>query len=143
MDRRRNMIDDNFHEPGEIARHVADERDVIRADFLNSRTSPEVFRNEGFPELENDEILVDDIRHASSIQHITADGEFEDYKARNFKTDKYNPENLLEAKGHSDESYKDPSDEIKVQREALRLGGKYRFIYKTPDITTRTGGAFL
>ena len=153
MDRRRNIqeeneellnsIDDNFHEPGEIARHVADERDVIRADFLNSRTSPEVFRNEGFPELENDEILVDDIRHASSIQHITADGEFEDYKARNFKTDKYNPENLLEAKGHSDESYKDPSDEIKVQREALRLGGKYRFIYKTPDITTRTGGAFL
>ena len=32
---------------------------------------------------------------------------------------------------------------IKIQLDALRLGGKYRFIYKTPDITTRTGGAFL
>ena len=27
--------------------------------------------------------------------------------------------------------------------EALRTGGKFRFIYKRPDITTRTGGAFL
>ena len=143
MDRRRNMIDDNFTEPGEIARDVGNEREVIRADFFNSRTSPEVFRREGFPELENDEILVDDIRHASSVQHITADGDFEDYKARNFKTDKYNPENLLEARGHTDESQQDPTNVINTQLEALRLGGKYRFIYKTPDITTRTGGAFL
>ena len=122
MDRRRNIqeeneellnsIDDNFHEPGEIARHVADERGIIRADFLNSRTSPEVFRREGFPDLENDEILVDDIRHASSVQHIMADGDFEEYNARNFKTDKYNPENLLEARGHTDESQQDPTNVI-------------------------------
>ena len=143
MDRRRNMIDDNFTEPGEIARDVANERGVIRADFFNSRTSPEVFRREGFPDLENDEILVDDIRHASSVQHITADGEVEDYNARNFRTDNYNTENLLEPKKHTDESLSDPEDEIKLQLEALRLGGKYRFIYKQPDITTRTGGAFL
>ena len=143
MEERRNMIDDNFHEPGEIARDIGNEREVIRADFFNSRTSPEVFRREGFPDLENDEILVDDIRHASSVQHITADGDFEDYKARNFKTDKYNPENLLEARGHTDESQQDPTNVINTQLEALRLGGKYRFIYKTPDITTRTGGAFL
>ena len=143
MDRRRNMINNNFHEPGEIARDVGNEREVIRADFFNSRTSPEVFRREGFPELENDEILVDDIRHASSVQHITADGEFVDYKARNFKTDKYSPENLLEARGYTDESQQDPTNVINTQLEALRLGGKYRFIYKTPDITTRTGGAFL
>ena len=150
MDRRRrniqeliNTIDDNFNESGELARDVGNERGVIRADFFNSRTSPEVFRREGFPDLENDEILVDDIRHANSVQHITADGNFEEYNARNFKTDKYNTENLLEAKDHTDESLSDPEDEIKIQLEALRLGGKYRFIYKTPDITTRTGGAFL
>ena len=150
MDRRRrniqeliNTIDDNFNESGEIARDVGNERGVIRADFFNSRTSPEVFRREGFPDLENDEILVDDIRHANSVQHITTDGGFKEYNARNFKTDKYNPENLLEARGHTDESISDTKDVIEIQREALRLGGKYRFIYKTPDITTRTGGAFL
>ena len=153
MDRRRNIqellntIDDNFtednRESGEIARDVGNERGVIRADFYNSRTSPEVFRRDGFPELENDEILVDDIRHANSVQHITADGVFEEYNARNFKTDKYNSENLLEARGNTDESLSDPEDVIDLQMEALRLGGKYRFIYKTPDITTRTGGAFL
>ena len=148
MDRRRrniqellNTIDDR--ESGEIARDVGNERGVIRADFFNSRTSPEVFRREGFPDLENDEILVDDIRHANSVQHITTDGVFDEYNARNFRTDKYNTENLLEAKDHTDESLSDPEDEIKLQLEALRLGGKYRFIYKTPDITTRTGGAFL
>ena len=32
MDRRRNMIDDNFHEPGEIARDIGNERGVIRAE---------------------------------------------------------------------------------------------------------------
>ena len=143
VERRRNMIDDNFHEPDQIARDIGNERGVIRADFLNSRTSPEVFRSEGFPDLENDEILVDDIRHASSVQHITADGEFVDYKARNFQSDKYNQENLLEARGNTDESLSDTKDVINKQLEALRLGGKYRFIYKTPDITTRTGGAFL
>ena len=149
MDRRRNIqelintIDDNFNESGEIARDVGNERGVIRADFFNSRTSPEVFRREGFPDLENDEILVDDIRHANPVQHITTDGVFYEYNARNFRTDKYNTENLLEAKNHTDESLSDPEDEIKIQLEALRLGGKYRFIYKTPDITTRTGGAFL
>ena len=149
MDRRRNIqelintIDDNFNELGEIARDVGNERGVIRADFFNSRTSPEVFRREGFPDLENDEILVDDIRHANSVQHITTDGVFDEYNARNFRTDKYNTENLLEAKDHTDESVSDPQNEIKIQLEALRLGGKYRFIYKTPDITTRTGGAFL
>ena len=37
----------------------------------------------------------------------------------------------------------DPADEIQIQLEALRTGGKYRFIYKRPDIATRTGGAFL
>ena len=142
-ERRRNMIDDNFNEPGEIARDVGNERGVIRADFFNSRTSPEVFAREGFPELENNEILVDDIRHANFVQHITTDGVFDEYNARNFRTDKYNTENLLEAKDHTDESVSDPQNEIKIQLEALRLGGKYRFIYKTPDITTRTGGAFL
>ena len=142
-ERRRNMIDDN-RELGEIASDVANEREVIRADFFNSRTSPEVFRREGFPDLENDEILVDDIRHASSVQHISADGTVNDlYNARNFQSDKYNQENLLEARGNTDESLSDTKDVINKQLEALRLGGKYRFIYKTPDITTRTGGAFL
>ena len=143
-ERRRNMIDDNFHEPGEIARDIGNEREVIRADFFNSRTSPEVFRREGFPDLENDEILVDDIRHASYVQHISPDGTVNDlYNARNFQSDKYNPENLLEARGNTDESLSDTKVVINKQLEALRLGGKYRFIYKTPDITTRTGGAFL
>ena len=122
---------------------MADERGFIRAVFFNSRTSPEVFRREGFPELQNDEILVDDIRHANFVEHITVNGNYETYNARNFRTDKYNPENLLQAKRHSDESLSDPEDVIDTQMEALRLGGKYRFIYKTSDITTRTGGAFL
>ena len=148
MDRRRNIqellntINDN-RELGEIASDVANERGVIRADFFNSRTSPEVFRREGFPELQNDEILVDDIRHANFVEHITTNGDYKSYNARNFRTDPYNPENLLQAKRHSDESLSDPEDAIETQMEALRLGGKYRFIYKPPDITTRTGGAFL
>ena len=77
MDRRRrniqellNTIDDN-RELGEIALDVADERGVIRAEFFNSRTSPNVFNREGFPELQNDEISVDDIRHANFVEHIT------------------------------------------------------------------------
>ena len=142
MDRRRNIQEDN-RELGEIASDVGNERGVIRADFFNSRTSPEVFRREGFPDLEDNEILVNDIRHASSVQHISADGSINDYNARNFQTDKYNPENLLEAKENTDQSLSDPDYTIKTQLDALRLGGKYRFIYKTPDITTRTGGAFL
>ena len=127
----------------EIASDVGNERNVVTAEFFNSRLDPEVYRREGFPELENDEKLVDDIRYATQVQHITANGELEFYNARNFITDKYNPENLLEAQNISDESPADPDDEIKIQLEALRLGGKYRFIYKKPDITTRTGGAFL
>ena len=144
MDRRRNMIDDNFTEPGEITSDFNDERGgVITADFLNSRTPIEDFNNEGFPDLENNDILVDDIRQASHIQHVNTNGEFDEYNARNFRTDPYNPENLLEAQKHSDEGFMDDKDTITTQRAALKIGGKYRFVYKTPDITTRTGGAFL
>ena len=57
--------------------------------------------------------------------------------------DEFDPENLLEARKLSDESPTDPSDEIKIQLEAMALGGKYRFVYIRPDISTRTGGAFM
>ena len=139
----RNIQDFNDLLLGEIASNLRDERGgVIRADFLNSRTHPDVFSNEGFPDLENNETLVDDIRHASHIQHVDINGVDNEYPSRNFRTDPYDSENLLEAKEHTDEVM-DSVDDIKEQRAAMQLGGKYRFVYRTPDITTRTGGAFL
>ena len=144
MAERRNIQNNNESLLGEIASNLRDERGgVIRADFLNSRTHPDVFSNEGFPDLENDEILVDDIRYASHIQHVDVNGNYDEYQARNFRTDPYDSENLLEAKEHTDEGIMDIEGEIKEQRAAMQVGGKYRFVYKTPDITTRTGGAFL
>ena len=144
MGSRRNIQDFNESLLGEIASNLNDERGgVIRADFLNSRTHPDVFSNEGFPDLENNETLVNDIRYASHIQHVDVNGVDHEYPSRNFRTDPYDSENLLEAKEHTDEGVMDSVGEIKEQRAAMQVGGKYRFVYRTPDITTRTGGAFL
>ena len=131
-------------ELGEIAQSVAEERQApIAANFYHSRNSPEIFRNAGFPELENNQILVNEINRASHVEHIDVNGGYNRYNARNFRRDNYDPENLLEPKRRTDESLSDPDDVIKMQLESLRLGGNYRLVYEIPDITTRTGGAFL
>ena len=127
----------------EIAQNIANERRTITAEYFGPNLPREEYLRQGFPELNEDEMIVHDLHHANFIEHITTDGVRKLYSARNFRTDKYDPENLLEAKDITDESTVDPDNIIKIQLEALRTGGKYRFIYKTPDITTRTGGAFL
>ena len=127
----------------EIASDVADERRTITAEYFGPGLHRDEYRRQGFPVLENDEVVVSDLQHANYIEHIDVNGNRRLYGARNFKVDAFNPENLLEAKETTDESVKDPSKEIQIQLEALRAGGKYRFIYKKPNISTKTGGAFL
>ena len=127
----------------EIASDIANERRTITAEFFPGNLPTEEYLRQGFPELDENETIVNDLQHANFIEHITVDGDRELYNARNFRVDKYDPENLLEAKDITDESVVDPDNIIKIQLEALRTGGKYRFIHKRPDITTRTGGAFL
>ena len=126
----------------EIADDVADERRVITAEHFGANLSPEEYIRQGFKPLEDGEAVVSELRRANYVEHITANGERKFYPARNFKVDQYNPENLLESKDITDEETMDPADEIKLQLEALRTGGKYRFVYLIPEITTRTGGAF-
>ena len=134
----------NNEEPlSEIAADVADERRTITAEYFGPGLTNEEYRRQGFHDLNEDETVVNDLQRANLIEHITANGERKIYGARNFRADKYDPENLLEAQDITDESMMDPADVIKIQMEALRTGGKFRFIYKRPDITTRTGGAFL
>ena len=127
----------------EIAQDIANERRTIAAEYFGPGLDRRVYLRQGFPELKEDETIVFDLHSANFIEHITSDGERKLYSARNFRLDKYDPENLLEAKDITDESVVDPENIIKLQLEALRTGGKYRFIYKRPDIATRTGGAFL
>ena len=127
----------------EIAQDVSDERKKITANYFRPNLSVEEYDRAGFPQLKENETVVADLQYANFIQHITVDGKKELYNARNFSLDPYDPENLLEAKFITDESLVDPDDAIKIQLEALRTGGNYRFIYRKPDITTRTGGAFL
>ena len=129
--------------PTEIADDFANERRVITAEHFDANLSPEEYLRQGFAPLEDGEVVVSELRRANYVEHITANGERKFYPARNFKVDQYNPENLLESKDITDEETMDPADEIKLQLEALRTGGKYRFVYGMPDITTRTGGAFL
>ena len=126
-----------------IANDLLDERRVITADYFGPNLSREEYLRQGFTELEEGEAVVSDLNRANYVEHITINGKRKLYPARNFKIDKFDPENLLESKLRTDESTMDPSEEIKLQLEALRTGGKYRFIYAMPDITTRTGGAFL
>ena len=127
----------------EIADDFANERRVVTAEHFGANLSPEEYLRQGFAPLEDGEVVVSELRRANYVEHITANGERKFYPARNFKVDQYNPENLLESKDITDEDTMDPADEIKLQLEALRTGGKYRFVYGMPDITTRTGGAFL
>ena len=127
----------------EIATDIANERRTIIAEYFGPGLPRDEYLRQGFPELGEDETIVFDLQSANFIEHITVDGERKLYGARNFRLDKYDPENLLEAKDITDESVVDPENIIKLQLEALRTGGKYRFIYKRPNIATRTGGAFL
>ena len=127
----------------EIADDVANERRVITAEHFDANLPREEYLRQGFAELEDGEAVVSELRRANFVEHITADGQRKFYPARNFRMDKYNPENLLEAKDKTDEETMDPDEAIKIQLEALRAGGKYRFIHGMPDIATRTGGAFL
>ena len=127
----------------EIADDVANERRVITAEHFDANLPREEYLRQGFAELEDGEAVVSELRRANFVEHITTDGQRKFYPARNFRMDKYNPENLLEAKDKTDEETMDPDEAIKIQLEALRAGGKYRFIHGMPDIATRTGGAFL
>ena len=127
----------------EIAQDIANERRTITAEYFGPGLERDEYLRQGFPELGENETIVFNLQQANFIEHITIDGERKLYSARNFRMDKYDPENLLEAKDITDESVVDPDNIIKLQLEALRTGGKYRFIFKRPDITTRTGGAFL
>ena len=127
----------------EIAQDVADERRVVTAEYFGPGLSQAEYRRHGFQDLEDDEIVVNDLQHANFIEHISVDGERKLYNARNFSVDDYDSENLVEARHVTDESTIDPESEIRNQLDAMKTGGKYRFIYKRPDITTRTGGAFL
>ena len=129
--------------PTEIADDFANERSVITAEHFGPNLLPGEYLRQGFRPLKDGEAVVSELRRANYVEHITADGERKLYPARNFMVDEHDPENLLEAKNITDEETMDPSDEIKLQLEALRTGGKYRFVYLIPDITTRTGGAFL
>ena len=127
----------------EIANDIGNERRVITAEYFNAHLPREEYLRQGFAPLEDGEAVVSEVRRANFVEHITADGQRKFYPARNFVADEFNPENLLEAKNRTDESTMDPDDEIKIQLDALRTGGKYRFIFGMPDIATRTGGAFL
>ena len=127
----------------EIAQDLSNERRTVIADYFGPNLPREVYERQGFPPLKENITVVADLNHANFIEHITVNGERKLYNARNFRLDKYDPENLLDAKDITDESTVDPDNIIKIQLEALRTGGKYRFIFKKPDITTRTGGAFL
>ena len=127
----------------EIAEDLSNERRMVTADYFPPNLSGEKYDRAGFPPLKENETIVSDLNYANFIEHITVDGKRKLYNARNFRLDKFDPENLLEAKDITDESIVDPDNVIKIQLEALRTGGSYRFIYKKPDITTRTGGAFL
>ena len=127
----------------EIAADIVNERRTITAEYFGPGLPRDEYLRQGFPELGENETIVFDLHSANFIEHITVDGERKLYGARNFRLDKYDPENLLEAKDITDESVVDPDNIIKLQLEALRTGGKYRFIFKRPDIATRTGGAFL
>ena len=102
-----------------------------------------MYRNHGFHDLEEGSFVVGDLNKASHIEHVNVNGERKLYRARNFRTDSYNPENLLMAQERTDEETSDPASVVEKELEALQLGGSYRFIFKQPDITTRTGGAFL
>ena len=143
MAERRNNIRPLTPPLSEIADDVANERRVVTAEHFGPNLSSEEYLRQGFAPLEDGETVVSELRRANYVEHITANGERKFYPARNFKVDQYNPENLLESKDITDEETMDPADEIKLQLEALRTGGKYRFVYAMPDITTRTGGAFL
>ena len=127
----------------EIAQDLSNERRTVIADYFGPNLPREEYDRAGFPPLKDNITIVADLNHANFIEHITANGERKLYNARNFRLDKYDPENLLDAKDITDESTVDPDNIIKIQLESLRTGGKYRFIFKKPDITTRTGGAFL
>ena len=127
----------------QIAEDLANERRVVIAEYFGPDLPRDEYLRQGFENLKDGEAVVADLQHANFIEHLTADGERKFYSARNFKVDKFDPENLLESKLVTDEATKDPSVEIKIQLDALKTGGKYRFIYAMPDITTRTGGAFL
>ena len=143
MAERRNNIRPLTPPLSEIADDVANERRVVTAEHFGPNLSSEEYLRQGFAPLEDGETVVSELRRANYVEHITANGERKFYPARNFKVDQYNPENLLKSKDITDEETMDPADEIKLQLEALRTGGKYRFVYAMPDITTRTGGAFL
>ena len=127
----------------EIADDIAHERRAIAAEYFGPNLGRDEYLEHGFHSLGEHDAVVASLHQANFIEHITVDGERKLYSARNFRVDKYDPENLLEAKDITDESVVDPDNIIKLQLEALRTGGKYRFIFKRPDIATRTGGAFL
>ena len=132
-----------FRPESQITESVVNNRPIIRADFFNANLSRDEYLRHGFSELRDGEVVVNDLNRANNVEHIDVNGERHFYSARNFRLDEYNPENLLEARDRTDEETSDPAEITKLQLEALRLGGKYRFIYAQPDITTRTGGAFL
>ena len=127
----------------EIAGDLAHERRAIAAEYFGPNLGRDEYLEHGFHALGEHDAVVASLHQANFIEHITVDGERKLYGARNFRVDKYDPENLLEAKDITDESVVDPDNIIKLQLEALRTGGKYRFIFKRPDVATRTGGAFL
>ena len=127
----------------QIAADVSNERGVITAEFLPPNLPENEYVRQGFRTLNEGDRVVSDVRNANYVEHVTINGETILYNARNFRSDKYNPENLLEPREKTDEGLSDPAEVIREQLAALRAGGKYRLVYIKPDITTRTGGAFL
>ena len=116
-------------------------QNIIRADYISPGLTDEEYRSYGFSDLEPGSKVVDNIDEANYIEHAGVDGEVRLYKAANYKKDKFDPDELLDAREATDEPF-DSHEDIKMQMEALEEGGFYRFLYKPPDKKSRTGGAF-
>ena len=133
-----------------------------RAEFIGSGLSREEYMDHGFNELEPGETIVDVVNNANLIEHVRPDGSVAYYNARNHIHNKYDPENLLEAQEITDEAKENEfeteeerqermrdkkrkvKEQGKAEREAMSLGGKYRFIRTTNELfRRRTGGAFM
>ena len=88
---------------GEIAQSVLDERGPpIRAEFVPPGLTEEEYRQHGFQDLVPGMSVVEPNR-ANFIEHVDVNGNSRYYRARNHRQDKYDPENILEARQITDE----------------------------------------
>ena len=117
------------------------EENTIKAEYVEPGLTDEEYRSRGFSDLPPNSKIVGDIDKSNYVEHVNVDGESRLYKAANYKKDKFDPDNLLEARDVTNEPT-DSEEEIKMQREALEKGGFYRLLYIPPDKKSRTGGAF-